>query len=89
MTDQHTKMLQAILAGQSSLRTEITHLREEMIRRDEARQKDDRELEERLTARLNLQGKQLNVLDEDAPSGHDFRKLEKRVEKIEHKLAQA
>lgn len=36
-----------------------------------------------LGERVDMLGKQLNTLDEDAPSGDDFNKLEKRVEKLE------
>ncbi len=36
-----------------------------------------------LTWRANMIGKQLNALDEDAPTGEDFNKLVKRVDKLE------
>ncbi len=36
--------------------------------------------------RIDLIGKQLANLDEDAPSGEDFRTLEKRVTKIEQSV---
>lgn len=45
------------------------------------------DVEKRLTRRLNGLGKTLAVLDEDAPTGEDFTKLEKRVQKIERKIA--
>lgn len=36
-----------------------------------------------LTWRADMLGKQLNSLDDDAPTGEDFNKLVKRVDKLE------
>jgi len=36
-----------------------------------------------INERLDMLGKQLNVLDEDAPTGEDFRNLEQRVTNLE------
>jgi len=44
-------------------------------------------VEERLTKRINTVGSQVANVEEDAPTVEDFEKLEKRVKKVEVKLA--
>jgi hypothetical protein len=70
MTD--SKMLQAILDGQKSLKEDIRRV--------------EKKVEEN-GSRIDMLGKQLAVLDDDAPSGEEFKALEKRVKKLETKSA--
>ncbi len=78
MTDN--KMLQAILDKIVNLEKNI---REDIARLD----KKVDGIEERLTNRIDMLGKQLAILDDDAPSGKEFKALEKRVTKLESKSA--
>ncbi len=73
-----TKMLQAILSGQSQIREDIKSLD---VKIDG--------VEERLTSRIDKLGKQLAYLEDDAPTIAEHKKLEKRVTKIEKKIALA
>ena len=80
MTD--TKLLQAILDGQASIREEIVGVKVSL-------QKDIKgvrgEVKEN-TKRLNTIGKQLAYLEDDAPTIEEFEKLKKRVGKLEKSI---
>ena len=74
-----TKMLQAILDGQRSmeerLSNKISEVRDD-IQRVEAKVDEN-------GRRLDMQGKQLAYLEDDAPTREEFDGLEKRVNKLE------
>lgn len=80
-------MVRAVINGQSSLKAEL-------IAKIEATEKKLENKIENLETemkkgfkdvnhRVDLLGKQLNVLDDDAPTSEDFAKLVKRVDKLE------
>ncbi len=71
-----TKILQILVDGQTKARKDRSELKK-MIN----------DLDGRLTERIDALGKQLNVLDEDAPTREEHNKLEKRVGKLEHQFA--
>jgi len=79
---QIMKMLRAVINGQSALKQEL------LARINKLDKKIDG-VEERLTKRINMQGSQLAELDDNAPTGQEFRSLEKRVTKVERRLASA
>ncbi len=78
-------MVRAIINGQSSMKAELLgeitkHRNETEKGFKEVNDKIDN-VETNLTIRIDYLGKQLNALDEDAPTGEDFTKLVKRVDK--------
>lgn len=92
--DDTQKMLQAIINGQSTLKQELSS------KIDKVDQKVDRlgervegldgkidRVEKRLTQRLDKIGRQLAYLEDDAPTREEYDNLEKRVDKIEQKVA--
>lgn len=74
MTDN--KMLQILIDGQVNIRNDIKSLKQEMNKKFEE-----------VNYRLDAQGKSLAYLEDDTPTIKDFKHLEKRVKKIEIKLA--
>lgn len=76
-------MINGISAIKGELLGEITGLRKDMEKGfKEVNEKIDK-VDTNLTTRINYLGKQLNALDEDAPTGEDFTKLVKRVDKLD------
>lgn len=75
-----TKMLQLLLDGQAAIRKDIAQL-DKMVN-----DKVDG-VEMRLTTRINNLGKQIAILDGDAPSSEEIKALGKRVKKLEIKVA--
>lgn len=69
---QDTKMLQAILDGQKALADKI----------DKVDKKVDVGFKN-VNERLDKQGSQLAYLEDDAPTSDEFKKLKKRVVKLE------
>ena len=49
--------------------------------------KEIRDVEVRLSARIDKIGTQVAQLDDDAPTGEEFKELEKRVGDLEQKIA--
>ncbi len=80
MTDENTKLLQAILDNQAGLRRGQEDLNKKIDIKNS-------ELQDRLTERIDALGKQLNVLDEDAPTRDEYDGLETRVVVLEGKNA--
>lgn len=78
-----TKMLQAILDKVNKLEKSNNNIRSEM---KEGFEKVNKRFD-MVDARLDKQGKQLAYLEEDAPTREEHDKLNKRVTKIEKKLA--
>ena len=68
--------MQSILQGQVEIKADIKKLDEKIDL-----------VEERLTKRLDSIGSQVAYLDDDVPTNKEFRKLEKRVSKVEKKVA--
>lgn len=91
--DETKKMLRAIINGQSSMKQELL---KEVKRVDKKLDEVNGGLsvkidnvEKRLTGRLDMLGKQLSELDDDAPTGEEFEDLERRVTVVEHKVVLA
>lgn len=80
-------MVRAIINGQSAMKAELLSeikkvdqkLDKEVVGLRQVIQKGFSDL----TWRADMIGKQLNTLDEDAPTGENFTKLVKRVDKLE------
>lgn len=89
--DDTQKMLRVVINGQSSMKSEllgeINKLRKETRKGFEDQKKESSETEKRLTHRLDLIGKQVAYLDDDAPTGEEHKELKERVTKLEHKVA--
>ena len=85
-------LIQKILKGQNKIGDDIKEIKSDItiIRSDIGNLNDEvidlKKKVDNHTERINLIGKQLANLDEDAPSGEDFRTLEKRVTKIEQRV---
>lgn len=94
MTDpQTTKMLQAILNGQSATNERIDKLDKkvdalgtELKTEIKGVEKKLTEVEKRLTKRIDNLGKSLAYLEDDTPTREEYDELEQRVGKIEQKF---
>lgn len=85
--DELKTMVRAVINGQSAMKAELIaeikkvdqKLDKEVVGLRQEMQKGFGDL----TWRVDMIGKQLNALDEDAPVGEDFTNLVKRVDKLE------
>ncbi len=84
--DDTTKMLRAIINGQSSLKTELLKKIEDVDKKVEKLDPKIDGVEKRLTQRIDKLGKQLAYVEDDAPTQEEFDELVSRVEKVEIKL---
>lgn len=80
MTDDSHKMLQMVLDGQGAIRNDIKNLDKKLSTKID-------DVDEKLTKRIDKLGLQIANLEDDAPTIEEFDKLEKRVKKIEVKVA--
>jgi len=71
-----TKILQAILDGQTLIRKDIKEVKEEA-----------KKTEGRLTGRIDKLGLQIANLEDDAPTVGEFDNLDKRVKRLEKQVA--
>jgi hypothetical protein len=71
-----TKVLQSLVDGQKKILKEISDLR-----------KETRDGLAKVNERLDKQGRQLAYLEDDAPTREEFDELDKRVTKVERKIA--
>jgi hypothetical protein len=71
-----TKMLQLLLDGQTKIRKDVKEVKEAVIKVDE-----------KLTKRMDNLGLQIANLEDDAPTIEEFEGLEKKVTKIQKRLA--
>lgn len=80
-------MVRAIINGQSSMKADILKKIGDRITKVEIQVSEHRKETKRgfkdIDNRVDLIGKQLNALDEDAPVGDDFSTLVKRVDNLE------
>jgi DNA repair ATPase RecN len=74
MTD--TKMLQLIVTKLSSLEVKLDSFHKEFTEKIEA-------LDAKLTKRIDRLGYDLSNLDDDTPTRSEYKKLEKRVSRLE------
>ena len=78
-----TKILQAIVDGQASIREEIRDMEKRLTKKiDHVAEGVDKNGE-----RIDKLGKQLAYLEDDAPTVREFHRLEKRVVKLEEQLS--
>ncbi len=92
------KMLQAIINGQSTLKGELLKKIDQVDKKVDGLAENlggkidklDKKIDivgKRLTTRLDKIGKQVAYLEDDAPTREEHDKLEKRVVKVEQKVA--
>jgi hypothetical protein len=89
--DETKKMLSAIINGQSSMKSELLTKIDKVDKKitggiDSLDTKIDG-VEKRLTERIDKIGFAVARLEDDAPTRDEFDGLEKRVSKVEHKIA--
>ena len=91
--DDTKKMLRVIINGQSVMKSEllgeINKLRKETNKGFEEVDKKMTTLEKNLTNRIDRLGKSIAYLEDDTPTREEYDSLEKRVSKVEHKIASA
>jgi len=81
-----TKILQAILDGQRSLKEELSGKIDKVdIKVDEVKG-EIKETRSNLTERMDKLGLQIARLEDDAPTIEEFDDLEKRVSKLENQV---
>lgn len=73
-------MLQMVLDGQSTIRKDIKNLDDKLTNQINT-------VDTKLTKRIDKLGLQIANLEDDAPTIEEFDKLEKRVKKVEVKVA--
>lgn len=78
-----TKILQAILDGQTSIRADITSIRTDVKR---VEKKVDGGFE-KVNGRLDKIGLSVASLEDDTPTIEEFDNLDKRVKKLEKQVA--
>ncbi len=84
--NQTTKMLQAILSGQTALKQElISRIDKVDLKVDRLGEKLDK-VEKNLTGRIDKLGKQLAYLEDDTPTREEHEELVKRVDKLEQRI---
>lgn len=87
MTDpQTTKMLQAILNGQSTTNERIDKLDRKVDAFKTELKTEIKGVEKRLTKRIDNIGKSLAYLEDDAPTREEHDELVKRVYRLEQKV---
>lgn len=81
-------MVRSVINGQSSMKSELLTKIEKLDKKidgvEETLTKEIKSVDKNLSNRINMLGKQLNTLDDDAPTGEEFKALKKRVDKLEH-----
>lgn len=78
------KMLRMLVNGQSSIHDELKKLRTEIENVEIRLNKKIDKVDTKLTKRIDALGKQLAVLDDDAPTRDEFEELKKRVDKLQN-----
>ena len=92
--DDTKKMLQTIINGQSAIKSELLIKIDSVDKKvgglSDKLDKLDKKIdgvEERLTKRIDKIGLQVANLEDDTPTREEHDELEKRVAKLEHKVA--
>lgn len=83
---QATKILQAILNGQSTTNEKIDKLDRKVDTLRTELKTEIKEAEKRLTKRIDGIGKSLAYLEDDTPTREEHDELIKRVDKLERKV---
>ena len=91
MTDNTNKMLRTIINGQSAIKSEliakIDKLDKKLANRIDVLEKNMNDDFKEVNKRIDVIGLHLEKVDEDTPTIEEFDKLEKRVTKVEAKIA--
>lgn len=89
MVNDTNKILRAVLNGQSAMKSELLTKIGGLDKKIDGLDKKIDGVEERLTKRIDKIGLTLASLEDDAPTIEEFDNLEKRVAKVEQKIATA
>ena len=81
-----TKMLRAIINGQSSLKEELLKKIDGVDKKVDELKIEVKDTRKSLTLRIDKLGLQLAELSDDAPTVDEFDKLEKRVAKVKSQV---
>lgn len=84
--DDTKKMLRAIMNGQSAMKQELLDRIKQLSDNFNDFKLETSENFKKLTNRLDMIGRQVANVDDDAPNGEEFDKLVERVNDIEKKL---
>jgi len=87
--DDTKKMLQAIINGQSAMKSELLAKIDGVDKKVDSLDKKIDKVEKNLTERIDKIGLQLASLEDDAPTLDEYDNLEKRVGKLEQKIVSA
>jgi hypothetical protein len=89
--DDTKKMLRAVINGQSAMKSEllarIDSVDQKFTSKIDGLDKKNDGVEERLTERIDMIGFQVANLEDDTPTRGEHDELEKRVTKLEHRVA--
>ncbi len=83
------EMLRAVINGQSAMKQELLAKIEKVDKKVERLEAKVEKGFKKVNSRIDNLGYQLAELDDDAPTGEEFRTLEKRVGGVERKIASA
>lgn len=85
--DDTKKMFRTIINGQSAMKSELLGEIKKVDKKVDGVREDLVGLEKRLTVRIDRIGLQVANLEDDTPTVEEFDSLEKRVSKVEQKVA--
>lgn len=83
------KMLQAIINGQSAIKQELSGKIDKVDKKVDGLGEKLDKAEKNLTKRIDKLGMQLAYLEDDTPTREEYNNLEKRVDKVEQRVASA
>lgn len=83
------KMLQAIINGQSAIKQELSGKIDKVDKKVDGLGEKLDKVEKNLTKRIDKLGMQLAYLEDDTPTREEYNNLEKRVDKVEQRVASA
>ena len=84
--DKTQKMLQAIINGQSAMKSELLGEIRKVDKKVDSLDKKIDQVEKTLTERIDKIGLQVANLEDDTPTREEYNELVKRVTKVEQKV---